>query len=130
MGTFRDLQAWQKSMDLAALVLHLAEDLRAARLYAFSDQLQRSAISIPSNIAEGQGRVSPGDFSRFIRYANGSLRELETQLELLLRSRPDVAERAYRLMLRAEEIGRMMNGLLGHLAKRRIGEGQLPASNF
>ncbi|MGQ0701769.1 MAG: four helix bundle protein [Gemmatimonadales bacterium] len=78
--TYQDLIVWQKSMDLALIVLRLAARLKGARSYVLADQLERSAISIPSNLAEGHGRRSRAEFRRYVAVANASLRELETQL--------------------------------------------------
>jgi four helix bundle protein len=115
--TFRDLIVWQKSMDLAELAFELADALEKERLFVFSNQLQRSALSIPSNLAEGHGRFSRFDFARFVGIANGSLRELECQLELLGRRRMKYRETTYKLLLRADEIGRLLRAM--HHALRR-----------
>ena len=79
---FRDLKVWQKSMDLAIEVYNIAKYLPKEELYSLSDQMRRAAISIPSNIAEGQGRITTKEFIRFLSMARGSLWELSTQIEL------------------------------------------------
>jgi four helix bundle protein len=82
---YRDLLVWQKSMDVASEVFELTNGLRRPKWFALADQLRRAAISVPSNIAEGHGRRTRGEFVRFVSIANGSLHELETQLILLAR---------------------------------------------
>jgi four helix bundle protein len=114
-------------MDLAVPVLDLAEQLSEARLFRFSDQLQGAAISIPSNLAEGHGRRSRLEFAQFVGYANGSLRELETLLELVQRAKPKFREIAYRLRLRTDEIGRLLFALARALGDKKIKRGQRPS---
>ncbi len=79
---FKSLIVWQKAMDLAESVYTLTKSLPTYERFVFSDQIRRAAISIPSNIAEGQGRDSQKEFVKFLSIARGSLCELETQLIL------------------------------------------------
>ena len=79
---FKDLIVWQKSMALTKEIYVLVKRLPKEELYALSDQMRRAAVSIPSNIAEGQGRTSAKEFAHFLSIANGSKAELETQLLL------------------------------------------------
>jgi four helix bundle protein len=81
-SSYRDLRVWQKSMDLAEHVYRLTENFPRAEIYGLTSQLRRAAVSIPSNIAEGQGRTSKGEFRLFLGNARGSLLEVETQLML------------------------------------------------
>ena len=81
--TYRDLVAWQVSMQLVADVYRLAARLPAIERYGLAAQLRRAAVSIPLNIAEGFGRTSRREFARFLLIANGSLRELQTLIELV-----------------------------------------------
>lgn len=80
--SFRDMRVWQKSMGLCQLVYNLTDQLPSAETYNISSQMRRSALSIPSNIAEGFQRQTTVDYRRFINFARGSAAELETQLEL------------------------------------------------
>ena len=82
MQTFRDLQVWQRSMELTAAVYRLTQHFPREEAFGLTSQLRRSAISIPSNIAEGHGRMNPREFKHFLLIARGSNSELETQLEL------------------------------------------------
>ena len=79
---FRDLKVWQKAMELTKEVYSLVKLLPREETYALSDQMRRAVVSIPSNIAEGEGRNSEKDFVRFLSQARGSLWELSTQLEI------------------------------------------------
>lgn len=78
--THKDLDVWKLSIDLVLLVYTLVEGFPESEKYGLGSQLKRSAVSIPSNIAEGAGRSSTKEFVRFLDIANGSLSELETQL--------------------------------------------------
>lgn len=80
--TFRDLIAWQKSMDLAQLVYNETRTMPSDERFGLTMQMRRAAVSIPSNIAEGHGRQSRNDYIRFLRTARGSLAELQTQIDL------------------------------------------------
>jgi len=75
------LIAWQKSMDLYVAIFKLTQSLPKEELFGLSSQMRRSALSVPSNIAEGAAKDSQKDFSRFLNTAQGSLSELETQLD-------------------------------------------------
>ncbi|MBO4640799.1 MAG: four helix bundle protein [Treponema sp.] len=79
---YKELIIWQKSMDLVSEVYKLAKKLPKEETYVLSDQIRRSAISIPSNIAEGNGRHSVKEYGYFLSIARGSIAELETQLLL------------------------------------------------
>ena len=82
MGTFRDLLIWQKSMVLVTEIYTLSNNFPKEEIYALTSQLRRSAISIPSNIAEDQGRNGNKDYLKFLNIAVASLFELQTQLEI------------------------------------------------
>ncbi|NNT72378.1 four helix bundle protein [Flavobacterium sp. IMCC34852] len=82
MTSYRDLIVWQKSMSLVTLIYKLVADLPVNEKYGLIPQIKRSAISIPSNIAEGYGRNYRKDYSRFLQIARGSLFENQTQLEI------------------------------------------------
>ena len=85
MGNYEKLEVWKVAMDIAELSIRIADSMIGPSRYALGDQVRRSAISIPSNLAEGAGRGSKRDFARFTRYALGSLYELQTQLMLAKR---------------------------------------------
>ena len=80
--SFRDLLVWQRAMQLTVAIYSLTKDFPREELYGLTSQIRRAAVSIPSNIAEGQGRQSTGEFKNFIGIARGSNFELQTQLEI------------------------------------------------
>ena len=87
--------------------------------YGLTSQLRRAAVSVPSNIAEGQARRSTGEFKQFLGNARGSLTEVETQI-LIARDLDYLEQNQSETLLGATaEIGRMLNGLLGALANRK-----------
>ncbi len=81
--TFRDLIAWQKSMELARDIYRQTTKMPSSEQFALTNQMRRSAVSVPSNIAEGFGRESRADLLKHLRIARGSLNELSTQYELV-----------------------------------------------
>ena len=82
---FYDLTVWQRSMQLAEEVYRLTRMFPKEELFALTNQLRRAAVSIPSNIAEGQARETTPDFLRFLSMASGSLAEVETQIALSIK---------------------------------------------
>ena len=82
MQSFRDLQVWQRSMELTVAVYRLTQHFPREEVFGLTSQMRRSAISIPSNIAEGHGRMNPREFKHFLLIARASNCELQTQLEL------------------------------------------------
>ncbi len=81
----KDLKVWQESMDLVTDIYELVQNFPAEDKYNITSKIKRSAVSIPSNIAEGAGRKSNLEFIQFLNIASGSLSELETQLEIAIR---------------------------------------------
>jgi four helix bundle protein len=81
---YRELTVWQKSMAVAKHVYSLVKKLPKEETYGLSDQMRRAAVSIPSNIAEGNARSSTNEYLHFLSIANGSKAELETQLLLCI----------------------------------------------
>ena len=82
IGDYKELIVWKRSMELAKTAYALTKQLPREENYALADQIRRSAVSVPSNIAEGYGRTSTRDYARFLSMARGSAYELETQLLL------------------------------------------------
>jgi four helix bundle protein len=112
---FRDLLVWQKSMQLTVAIYGLSRGFPREELYGLTSQIRRSAASIPSNIAEGHGRLKVGEFRQFLGIARGSNYELQTQLELakaLEMGNPNEIDDA---SLLSHEVGRMIYSLLGSL---------------
>ena len=115
---YRELLVWQKSMDFTIAIYHATESFPKSETYRLCDQLRRAAISIPSNIAEGQGRRSTRDFLKHLSYSVGSLHEAETQILLSTRLQYFTATTEDSLLSAAAEIGRMLSGLVAALEKR------------
>ncbi|MBR2085469.1 MAG: four helix bundle protein [Muribaculaceae bacterium] len=108
---FRDLIVWQKAMDLAVEVYAIVKFLPKEETYALSDQIRRAVISVPSNIAEGQGRITSKEFIRFLSMARGSLGELSTQIELCERLNYLETSQTMTIHLLIKEIAKMLNAL-------------------
>jgi four helix bundle protein len=117
--SYRDLVVWQKAMDLAVLAYELAGQLPKAELYGLTSQLQRSAVSIAANIAEGHGRETTGDYVRFLAISAGSLTELETHLLLCERLGLLTASDLEPALAVADEVGRMLRSLKRALAEKQ-----------
>jgi four helix bundle protein len=113
MHNFEELEVWKRASRLAVSILELVEPLR---LFSLRDQMIRSCISIPSNIAEGADRDSDREFRRFLSYAKGSSGELRTQLYIGLRAGLYSEEQARPLINEAKEISSMIEGL-----RKRLG---------
>ena len=112
---FRELQIWQRSMMLAKSVYQATSTFPKDEVFGLRSQIRRAAVSVPSNIAEGHGRLNDRVFRIFIGYARGSLYELETQLQLS--SDLDLVHKdvAAPLLTECIEINKMINSFLGTL---------------
>lgn len=108
---YQDLLAWQKAMDLVEVGYRLTKQFPKEEMFALTAQLRRALVSVPSNIAEGEGRSSPAEFQRFLNIAHGSLREVETQL-LIARRLNYLSDTDLKQALElASEAGRLIQGL-------------------
>ncbi|MBV8437220.1 MAG: four helix bundle protein [Silvibacterium sp.] len=112
---FRDLLVWQKAMELARVVYKKTTDFPKSELFGITNQMRRASLSVPSNIAEGHGRLSDGSLRVFLGQARGSLYELETQIELACDLEYLQTKDAKELLELSREVGRMLNGLIGVL---------------
>jgi len=113
---YQELIPWQRAMDLVADVYKATKDFPREEIYALTSQVRRAAVSIPSNIAEGQGGRTTADFLRHLSIAYGSLREVETQALIARRLRYIAQTKLDEVMNRAGEVGRLLNGLMSSLA--------------
>jgi four helix bundle protein len=113
---YQELIVWQKAMDLVEEVYIASKSFPREEIYGLTSQLRRAAISIPSNVAEGQGRRTTPDFLRHLSIAYGSLREVETQILIATRLRYLAQGRCQDVMKITGEVGRLMNGLMASLA--------------
>ena len=115
MKNHKELIVWQKSMLLVEEVYRLVKMLPKEETYALSDQMRRAVISIPSNIAEGNGRESEKEFLHFLAIAQGSNAELETQLIICQRLGYISPEDINQALLLQEEISKMLRSLIKKL---------------
>jgi four helix bundle protein len=115
--TYRELIAWQKAVDFVVAAYEAAKAFPREELYGLTAQVKRAVVSIPCNIAEGQGRRTTKDFVHFLSIAYGSLREVETQLLVASRLNFLAAEGLPALTERAGEVGRLINGLSQSLSE-------------
>ncbi|MBV8052221.1 MAG: four helix bundle protein [Acidobacteriaceae bacterium] len=113
--SYKDLIVWQKSKALATEIYRCTEPFPKTELYGLTSQLRRAAVSIPSNIAEGQGRLTRGEFQQFLGHARGSLLELETQLGIAVDLNYLDNSAFDHLESRIAEVSRLLNGLLESL---------------
>ncbi|HYP00783.1 MAG TPA: four helix bundle protein [Pyrinomonadaceae bacterium] len=111
----RDLIVWQKAMDLVVAVYQASKSFPKEETYGLTGQMRRAAVSIPANIAEGQGRRLTKEFQQFLAHARGSLLELDTHLELALRLHYLNTEQHGAVQHKVDEVGRLLNGLLRSL---------------
>lgn len=115
MKTYKDLIVWQKSFQLCILIYKNSKQFPKEELYVLVSQMRRCGLSIPSNIAEGYSRKGRKEYSRFIRIAFGSARELETQL-LLAKELGYLKEKEFaQINNLLEEVLKMLNALLSKL---------------
>ncbi len=110
--SYRNLVAWQKAMDLVTDVYKVTRGFPKEEIYGLTSQLRRAAVSVPSNIAEGQGRKGDGEFKHFLRLRLGSLMEVETQIMICERLGYLNSSAAETLLRDTGELGRIMNGLI------------------
>jgi four helix bundle protein len=109
---YKDLVAWQKAMELVVEIYQTTAAFPTGERFGLTNQVRRAAVSIPSNIAEGQGRGPSHDFVRFLCMARGSLQEVETQLILAARLGYIPLERCDQLSDRLIELAKIINGLI------------------
>jgi four helix bundle protein len=116
--TYRELVAWQKAMDLVEVVYRSTSGFPKEEIYGLTSQVRRAAVSVPSNIAEGQGRTSTRDFLNFLSIAAGSLCEMETQLLIAQRLHYLAATASTELLNRSAEVARVLHGLRRALIRK------------
>jgi four helix bundle protein len=126
---YSDLVAWQKAMDLVEEVYKITKTFPKEELYGLSNQLRRAAVSIPSNIAEGQSRSSL-EFVRFLAIACGSLSEVETQMLIAFRLGYVEGLQLSEFTKKAGEVGRLINGLSKSIGKLATGHRPLATSRI
>jgi four helix bundle protein len=118
LTTYRDLDVWQKAMDLVEMTYRLSESFPDAERFGLTSQIRRSAVSVPSNIAEGYGRNSRAEYLRYLAIAGGSLKELETQMIIAGRLGFITRDQTAEPWQCAQDCGKMLNRLMASLSER------------
>lgn len=119
MNSYKDLTVYQKSIDLSVNIYKITEKFPKAEIYGLTNQIRRNAVSIPSNIAEGQKRGHKAEYVQFLRIAYGSGAELETQLLIAFKVSYIKQEEFNMLINLLEEIMKMLNRLISVLTSSK-----------
>ena len=114
--THRDLIAWQEAMTLVEIAYRDTARFPKQEIFGLAAQIRRAAVSVPSNIAEGAGRNSPGEFAQFLGVASGSVAEMTTQLEIA--QRLGYLTGSVEILRHADRVGRLVNGLRRSIKNR------------
>ena len=118
---YEDLIAWQKAKAFATEIYRATECFPKTEIYGLTSQLRRAAVSVPSNIAEGQGRLTKGEFCHFLGQARGSLLEVETQLSIALDLNLLSETEFETLRAKSLEVRKILNGLIDAMMKGKAG---------
>jgi four helix bundle protein len=113
--SFKDLIVWQRSMDLAVRIYKITQKLPASEQFGLTSQLRRAAVSIPSNIAEGYGRQSTGNYRQFLSISRGSLMEIETQINICERLKYLAQSDTENIFKEITEISKMLTSLISKI---------------
>ena len=120
--SFRDLEAWQRAMDLSVLVYSLSNKLPLDERFGLTSQVRRASVSVPSNIAEGHSCGEDGRYIHHLHVAAGSLGELSTQFELAVRLRFLKEAEVEKLQQQIGRTRQIVHGLLRSLKRRRLAQ--------
>ena len=115
LQSYRELLVWQKAIELALVAYQMTEQFPKREIYGLASQIRRAGVSIPSNIAEGYGRGSRKEYLQFLSIAQGSLKELETQIILAERLMFATSSQTKRMLEDCEVIGKMLGALIRSL---------------
>jgi four helix bundle protein len=127
--SFRDLVVWQKAMALATEIYRVTEAFPRAETYGLTNQLRRAVVAVPSDIAEGKGRLSKREFVQMLSRARGSLFEVVTQIEIG-KNLEYVGEREFaQVSQHCAEVGRLLNGLIRAIRQSLRAKSQEPRAN-
>jgi len=122
---YQDLEVWQKAMDLVVICYQATKNFPKSEVYGLTSQLQRAAVSIPANIAEGRERKYSKEFIQHLSIAYSSLAELETHIQIAQRLDYISSDKTKGLLEITGEIGRMLNGLRKSIEKRNAPDPRL-----
>ena len=126
---YRDLVVWQRAIDLVPRIYAVVRKLPREETYALGDQLRRASISVPANIAEGQGRRHPREFLQYLAIARGSLAELNTLLILAQRLGYLTPSALDELDALLQNVAKPLHGLIGTVGKSLAANNQEPRTN-
>jgi four helix bundle protein len=115
--SYRELIAWQKAIRLVTEIYQATRQFPRDELYGLTSQLRRAAVSVPSNIAEGQARFSRKEFHHFLSQARGSLVEIETQLIIAQNLGYLSTQQREPMLAQTAELGRILNGLIASIKR-------------
>ncbi|NEP56088.1 MAG: four helix bundle protein [Symploca sp. SIO2G7] len=117
--SYRDLKVWNQAMDLVIMCYQLTTKFPKTEVYGLTSQIQRAAVSIPANIAEGKGRYHLGEYIHHLSIANGSLNELETHLLIAERLSYLGNSELHPVFELTQKVGKMLNTLIKTLKERQ-----------
>ena len=117
MKSYRDLEVWRTAMELVEAVYRLTKGFPATERFGLASQLQRAAVSIPANIAEGYGRTHRGDYLHHLSIARGSLAEIETLLLIALRLEFIARKEIRPTWTTSQRVGQMLTKLIASLVR-------------
>lgn len=116
--SYRDLMVWQKAMALVTDVYRETDSFPAREIYGLTNQIRRAAVAVPSDIAEGKGRLSKKEFVQMLSRARGSIFEVQTQLEISRNLGFLPQPKFEELAAKADEVGRLINGLIREIRRQ------------
>lgn len=116
-NTYRELRVWQKAVDLAVLVYEFTAEFPKHELYGLSSQMRRAAVSVASNLAEGAARGTRKDFRHFVKLAEGSNSELQTQLLIARRLKFGCTAASDTVDELSNDVGKMLTALSNYLTR-------------
>lgn len=112
VNSYQDLKIWQEGMNLAVMCYQLTQTFPKEEIFGLTSQIRRASSSIPANIAEGYGRETTPEYTRFLRIAQGSLKELETHLILAIRIQLTAETEMRSVIKHCEQLGKMIRSLI------------------
>jgi four helix bundle protein len=118
--SYKDLVVWQKAISLVIEIYGLTREFPGHEIYGLTSQLRRASVSIPSNIAEGHGRATRGEFNQFLGHARGSLCEVQTQVFIACKLGYVTEVREQAVIAMTDELGRMLNGLIASIERKKL----------
>ncbi len=118
--SFRDLLVWQRSIQLTVAVYRLTQGFPREEIYGLTSQVRRAAVSIPSNIAEGHGRLSRGEYRQFLGVARGSNFEVQTQIEIARALNLGDQKLLSEAESLSHEVGKMIFGILESIKEPQV----------